>query len=150
MAYNGTMENKHFNGTSYFIVSGRNSEGNVEHVFQNAERNPMKTQTIRLVFKLLYKLSGAIRVASSPGENHYHFENLTKLSRFWKENDFHWKWKWCFDDHNFWSMLVIPIGKNSRKTLLSIKFSGKNSPTCNSKINSGYLYTKSNRLCLYF
>ena len=79
MAYNGTMENKHFNGTSYFIVSGRNSEGNVEHVFQNAERNPMKTQTIRLVFKLLYKLSGAIRVASSPGENHYHFENLTKL-----------------------------------------------------------------------
>ena len=79
MAYNGTMENKHFNGTSYFIVSGRNSEGNVEHVFQNSERNPMKTQTIRLVFKLLYKLSGAIRVASSHGENHYHFENLTKL-----------------------------------------------------------------------
>jgi len=46
MAYNGTAENKHFNGTSYFIVSGRNSDGNVEHVFQNAERNPMKTQTI--------------------------------------------------------------------------------------------------------
>ena len=49
MAYNGTAENKHFNGTSYFIVSGRNSDGNVEHVFQNAERNPMKTQTIRNV-----------------------------------------------------------------------------------------------------
>ena len=51
MCYGGTMENKHFNGTSYFIVSGRNSEtGNVEHVFQNAERNPMKTQTIRRGF----------------------------------------------------------------------------------------------------
>ena len=50
MCYDGTMENKHFNGTSYFIVSGRNSDGNVEHVFQNAERNPMKTQTIRRGF----------------------------------------------------------------------------------------------------
>jgi len=46
MAYNGNMENKHFNGTSYFISSGRNSDGNIEHIFQNAEHNPMKTQTI--------------------------------------------------------------------------------------------------------
>ena len=81
MAYDGTMENKHFNGTSYFIVSSRNSDGNIEHVFQNAERKPMKTQTIRLVFnhinpiKLL--LISCIQMIAPPRK--YQFENLTKL-----------------------------------------------------------------------
>jgi len=44
MVYDGIMENKHF--MTYFIVSGRNSDGNFEHVFQNADHKPMKTQTI--------------------------------------------------------------------------------------------------------
>ena len=51
MANDGIMENKHF--MTYFIVSGQNSDGNFEHVFQNADRKPMKTQTIRRGFKLI-------------------------------------------------------------------------------------------------
>ena len=46
MSYNGTAENKFFDGRTYLIDSCRDSDGNVQHIFKTAEGNVMKTQTI--------------------------------------------------------------------------------------------------------